>query len=121
MTRLLQHIKVGKYGDVCCIRLCHSRLDEPMIYELSDEIRALIEDGLCRKIALSLGPEAPECMYSVFLAKLIALQRILREHQGEMVLCDVNPDVRGIFSACGLEDMFHFVPDFAAAEAYWTK
>ncbi len=120
MSRLHQHIKVEKRGDVCCVRLCQNRLDEPMIYELSDELRALVEDGVCRKMALSLGPDSLECMYSIFLAKLIALQRILREHRGELVLCDVRPDVRDIFAACGLEEMFHFVPDYDAAVAHWT-
>ncbi len=120
MTRLHRHIQVEKRGEVCCVRLCHHRLDEPMIYEMSDELRALVEDGVCRRMALSLGPDALECMYSVFLAKLIALQRILREHQGELVLCEVQPEVREIFRACGMEEMFHFAPDFTAAAAHWT-
>lgn len=121
MTRLHHHIDVEQRGEVCCVRLCHIRFDEPMIYELAAELRALVEDGICRKMALSLGPKAPDCMYSIFLANLIALQRILHEHQGELVLCHVRPDVREIFAACGLEEMFHFVPDYDAAVAHWAR
>jgi anti-anti-sigma factor len=120
MTRLHEHIDIDQRGEVCCVRLCHRRLDEPMIYELAGELRALVEDDVCRKMALSLGPDAPECMYSIFLAKLITLQRLLRERQGELVLCHVQPMVRDIFAACGLDQLFEFVPDFEAALARWT-
>lgn len=119
MTRPYRYIEVECRGDVFCVRLSQTRLDEPMVYELADEWRRLVEDDACRKMALSLGPEALECMYSVFLAKLIGLQRILREHQGELVLCHVSPSVRDIFAACGLDALFHFLPDFDAAVVYF--
>jgi anti-anti-sigma factor len=115
MTRPYRHIEVERRGEVFCVRLHHPRLDEPAIYELAGELRALVADEGCRKMALSLGPHAPECLYSVFLAKLITLQRVLREHGGELVLCHVQPVVRDIFAACCLEQLFHFLPDFEAA------
>ncbi len=92
-----------------------------MIHELAQELRRLVAEGDCRKMALSLGPESPECLYSIFLAKLITLQRLLRERQGELVLCHAQPTVRDIFEACGLNQLFHFLPDFDAAVAYWRK
>jgi hypothetical protein len=92
-----------------------------MIHELAAELRQLITEGSCRKLALSLGPDAPECLYSVFLAKLITLQRILREHEGELVLCYASPPVRSIFATCCLDQLFHFELDFDAAVAYWAK
>jgi anti-anti-sigma factor len=121
MTRLHQHLDIDQRGNVCCVRLCHTRLDEPMIYELAGELRDLVESDVCTKIALSLGPDAPDCMYSIFLAKLITLQRLLRERQGELVLCHAQPMVRDIFRACGLDQLFEFVPDFDAALARWTE
>lgn len=120
MTRLHQHLDIDQHGDVCCVRLSHNRLDEPMIYELANELRGLVESDVCRKMALSLGPDAPDCMYSIFLAKLITLQRLLRERQGELVLCYAQPMVRDIFVACGIDRLFEFVPDFDAALARWT-
>jgi len=121
MTRPYRYIEVEQRGDIFCTRLRHTRLEEPMIYELFGEIRSLVADGGCRKMALSLGPESPDCLYSVFLAKLISLQRILRENQGELVLCHAQPAVRDIFAACCLDQLFHFLPDFDAAVAHWTK
>lgn len=120
MTRLHRLIHVEQRGDVFCVNLLQTRLDEPMIHELSDELRELVARGGCRRMALSLGPESPECLYSVFLAKLITLQRVLREHDGELVLCHVRPAVRDIFEACCLDRMFTFLPDFEAALAHWT-
>ena len=121
MTRLHQYIDIDRRSDVCCVRLCHTRLDEAMIHELAGELRSVAANDDCRKMALSLGPESPECLYSIFLAKLITLQRVLRERQGELVLCDAQPMVREIFTACGLDQMFLFLPDFDAAIAHWTR
>ena len=121
MTRPYRHIHVDQRGDVFCVRLRQPRLNEPMIYELSGELRGLVTQDGCRKMALSLGPESPECLYSVFLAKLITLQRVLREHDGELVLCHAKPAVRDIFEACCLDQLFTFLPDFDAAVAHWTK
>jgi anti-anti-sigma regulatory factor len=121
MTRPYHYIDVERRGDVFCTRLRQSQLDEPMIYELAGELRQLVTDESCRKLALSLGPQAPEFLYSVFLAKLITLRRVLHEQEGELVLCYVSPPVRSIFATCCLEGLFRFLPDFDAAVAYWTK
>jgi anti-anti-sigma factor len=119
MIRLQHYIDIERRGDVYCVRLCQTRLDEPMIHELAAELRGLVAEGACRKLALSLGPEAPQCLYSMFLAKLITLQRLLREQQGELVLCHAQPTVRRIFEACCLDQLFQFVPDFEAAVAHF--
>jgi hypothetical protein len=121
MTRPYHYIEVERRGDVVCTRLRRSQLDEPMIHELAGELRRLVTEESCRKLALSLGPEAPQCLYSVFLAKLITLQRMLRERGGELVLCYVSPPVHSIFATCCLDQLFHFEPDFDAAVAYWAK
>ncbi|HEY7158729.1 MAG TPA: STAS domain-containing protein [Gemmataceae bacterium] len=117
----MRHIDVERRGDVFCVRLRQPRLEEAAIYELSAELRDLVTNDGCRTMALSLGPESPECLYSIFLAGLITLQRVLREHGGELMLCHAQPDVRDIFKACGLDPLFHFLPDFEAAVAHWTK
>ena len=114
-------IRVDRRGDVFCVRLGRTRLDEAEIYQLADELIDLCVIQGCRKLALSLGPEPPDCMYSVFLAKLISVQRTLREHRGEMVLAEVGPVVQTIFEACRLDNQFHFVPDFAAAITRWAE
>jgi hypothetical protein len=121
MTRPYRYLKIERRGEAFCTSLCQTQLDELMVHELAGELHRLVLDDGCRKLALSLGPEAPECLYSVFLANLITLQRELREHQGELVLCYVPPPVREIFAACALEKLFHFLPDYEAAVAHLSQ
>jgi anti-anti-sigma factor len=113
--------EVERRGDVFCVRLRRPRLDEPELGELAEELLGLVRNDGCRKLALSLGPRPPEFLYSIFLAKLISLQRALRERGGEIVLCHTGPEVRSIFEACCLDTLFPFLPDFDAAVARWQS
>jgi hypothetical protein len=59
-------------------------------------------------------------LYSVFLAKLVMVQRVHNENGGEMVLCDITTPVKSTFDATQLHRKFTFVPDFDAAVARWS-
>ena len=114
-------IQTERQGEVDCVRLRRTRLEEGEIYQLAEELLALVRDGGCRQMALSLGPQPPDCLYSVFLAKLITLQRTLREHGGGLVLCEVNPVARTVFEASLLDRQFTFLPDFASDRVHFAK
>jgi anti-anti-sigma regulatory factor len=79
-------------------------------------VRLVEEDG-CRKMVLTLGPPEPEFLYSIFLAKLVSLQRRLRERGGALKLTGVGPNTLRIFEACRLVPLFDFAPDQDAAVA----
>jgi anti-anti-sigma factor len=115
MERPYRHIDVERVGDICCARLRQPKLDEAALYEMTDELNRLAAEDGCRKLVLSLGPKDPECLYSVFLAKLVALQRRMQAGGGALKLCDVSPVTRTIFDACRLTPLFDFAPDMAAA------
>jgi len=117
MERPYRHLAVQRHGDVFCVRLTTRQMHETEIIELADELVSLVIDEGCRKMALSLGPEAPDCLYSIFLAKLVMVRRRMRECGGAMKLCDVPAQVLGIFEACRLKDHFEFVSDQNAAIA----
>jgi hypothetical protein len=110
-----QYLDVERRGDVFCVRLKNPRLEENEIYHLGNELTGLCEKDGCRKLALSLGPQPPDCLYSVFLAKLVAVRNALRRQEGQLVLCEVSPTAFSIFEACLLHREFTFAPDFAAA------
>jgi anti-sigma B factor antagonist len=116
MNPLLRHITADQVGDVTCVALTKHRLAEEEIVQLADEVVGLI-DGGCRKLVISLGPSALECLYSVFLAKLVMFQRVLRERGGALKLCDATPEVHGVFEACRLHELFDFAPDKESAVA----
>lgn len=108
-------ITVDREADVFCVRLRKRKLDETEVYQLAEELTSLITDEGCRKMALSLGPEEPQCLYSVFLAKLITVRRQLLERDGGLRLCDASPAVLDVFAACKLKDYFEFAPDMNTA------
>jgi hypothetical protein len=116
-----QWIDVERRGDVDCVRLRRSELDEDQLAGLSEELFALVETEGSRKVVLALGPEPPEFLYSVFLAKLVHLRRLLADRDGELAISHAGPDVQSIFTACALDQLFLFVADFDAAIAHWKK
>jgi len=115
MDRAFLHIVVERNNDVFCVRLRRPRMNEADILDMVDELTSLINNDGCRKMSLSLGPGQLECLYSVFLAKLVMVRRLMSEAGGVLKLCDATPETIGVFEACHLKDLFDFVPDQAAA------
>jgi hypothetical protein len=114
-------IQVERRGDVYCVRLVRGQLGEAEIEGLVGELQALVTNEGCRKLALSLGPRPPEFLYSVFLAKLIHLQRMLNGLGGRLAVCEAGEEVVEIFTSCHLKDLFTFLPDFDAAVAHLSS
>jgi anti-anti-sigma factor len=117
MSRAYRYLDVERVGDVFCVRIRQRHLDESGIHAMAGEIVSLITDQGCRKLALSLGPEDPSFLYSVFLAKMVMIRRRLLEAGGRLMLCDASANVRDVFTATRLNEHFDFAPDRAAAVA----
>ena len=100
---------------VFCVRLQNARVEDHQMEDLGAELAALIDEENGRKIVLSLGPEEPDWLISVFLAKLINLQRRLAGIGGVLVLAHVSQHTRDIFRVAGIEKFFHFYPDQQSA------
>jgi hypothetical protein len=111
MDRPWKQLEVERQGEVHCARLQHVQMDETQLQDLSVELNRLIDEEGCRKLVLSLGPPDPLCLYSVFLAKLVSLQRRLNQAGGGLKLAHVSPDTYRIFEACRLHSIFEFHPD----------
>lgn len=84
---------------------------------MADELVELVIDEGCRKLALSLGPKEPQFLYSVFLAKIVMVRRRLHEVGGTLKICYATDNVKSVFEACKLDDIFDFCPDFDTAVA----
>jgi hypothetical protein len=117
MESTYRHIEPSIDHGVFCVHLKHPRLEEHEVQEFGNELASLVKERGCRKMVVSLGPNAPSLLFSVFLAKLVMVHRLLLEQNGTMRLCDVNEDVMGVFKACQLDTYFDFAPDRAAAVA----
>ncbi len=111
MAHLYHHIAVEHRGEVCCVRMVRRRLTELDVHEMADEVINLIESEGCRKVLFCLGPGTPDCLFSVFLAKLVTLRRRLLEKEGQFKICEATPQALSVFDACNLHDYFDFYPD----------
>lgn len=115
-----QHITVQRRDGICCVRLRRQQMEEPAILEMAEELLNLINEQGCRKLALGLGPRPLECLYSIFLAKLVTIRRHLMDQGGALKLFEVAPETQEVFAACHLKEFFDFLPDEAAAIAALT-
>jgi anti-anti-sigma regulatory factor len=57
----------------------------------------------------------PLCLYSVFLAKLVSIQRRLAAAGGTLALAGLSENAQHIFEAAGLHKFFVFYPDVETA------
>ena len=111
MRRPYQFIAFERNGDIFCVRLRTTRMEDHQLDDLGAELARLIDEENCRKMVLNLGPEEPECLISVFLAKLINLQRRFEDMNGALALAHASADTRNIFRIAGIEKFFQFFPD----------
>jgi hypothetical protein len=117
MESTYHHIEVSTSNDVFCVHLRNIHMPELEVHDFGAEMLRMIDEEGCRKLVLSLGPDEPHLLYSVFLAKLVMIHRRLVEVKGGMKLCDVNADIMGVFQACQLDTYFDFAPDSPSAIA----
>jgi anti-anti-sigma factor len=111
MERPYRLIDVKRSGDVFSVRMRLNPMDEVELVETCNELVRLVQEDGCRKLALLLGPPDPEFLYSIFLAKLVSLQRRLHERGGALRLAGASPATMDIFAACRLDTLFDFAPD----------
>jgi hypothetical protein len=119
MLQTYRLIRVEIREQVFCVRLSETRLEEVDIPEFAEEMVALADNDGCRFLALSLGPQTPRCLFSVFLSRLVALRNAYLKRGGQMVLCQVGPQTFSAFKGCHLDGEFVFLPDFDAAVRYF--
>jgi anti-anti-sigma factor len=117
MERPFKQIEFERQDEVYCVRLLCSQIDENGLEELSAEVARLIDEDGCRNMVMAFGPEDPLCMYSVFLAKLVNLQRRLASAGGALALAGLSEDTQHIFEVAGLHKFFQFYPDSGKAVA----
>lgn len=91
---------------VATISLKQNRLTEHEVIELSREILQMANDHDCPRVILDFENKNPQCLFSVFLAKLVGIQKQLEQMGGGLRLCHCNKYVMEIFDACRLSTIF---------------
>jgi hypothetical protein len=118
--RAYHHLEVERVGDAAVATLLYREYDDRSLDEMSAELARPVDEDGCRSLILVLGPREPECLYSVFLAKLLNLHRRLEKNGGRLILAAVPPLAMNVIRTSGLERFFHFAPDREAALALLT-
>jgi hypothetical protein len=107
-------ITVQRQGDVFCVRLKHRRMNELELHNLGEELNQLVTENGCRLMALALGFDQIECLYSSFIGKMMATRKLLLENGGHLKLCEVGPASLGVLKTCKLVELFDIHPDMTS-------
>jgi len=80
--------------------------------DMSDELKTVTEIIRHRnKCSVVVDFSDAELVTSSSLAQLLRLQKVLDDHNQQMVLCGVSSRTRGVFEVTGLDKVFEFVDD----------
>lgn len=116
-TSQYRHFVLERLGDICVVRLGPQTLEEVQIQEFGDDVLDLIERQGCRRMAIVFGPL--DCLYSVFLGKLMTIRNRMVALGGELRLCEVPELAREVFRVCRLEEYFQFRPRLSDVLREW--
>ncbi len=102
----LDGILVAEFWD--CLRL-----DPNPVQDLRQHVEAHLRGPVRPELVVDLS--GVSFAGSAALGNFVALQRIIRQHGGRIVFCNVNPNVSEVFRASRLESLFGFETDRDAA------
>ena len=115
MDHTYKYFGVEGHGRTCVVRLLPIRYDEAALDPMGAELARLLDVEGFRNIVLSLGPDDPDCLQSVFLAKLLNLKKRLEQAGGVLLLTDLSDHTRHILQVVGLEKHFRCCESVEAA------
>lgn len=89
--------------------------EEDNLEQLGQELFALVEQFQYFKIIADLTPL--KYVTSSVLGKFITLHRKLVRNEGQLILCNIHPELREVLDTSRLLTYFNSAPDVAAARA----
>jgi len=96
---------------VFCVHVKHRRMNEIDLHQLGEELNQLVTENGCRLIALGLGHDTIDCLYSAFIGKMMGTRKLLLSTGGHIKLCEVGPVSLGVLQTCKLTELFEIHPD----------
>jgi anti-anti-sigma regulatory factor len=115
MDHTYKYFDVENHGPSCVVRLLPLHYDESLLDPMGAELARLLDVEGYRNIVLSLGPDDPDCLQSVFLAKLLNLKKRLEQGGGALLLTDLSEHTRHILQVVGLHKHFRCYDNVEAA------
>jgi anti-sigma B factor antagonist len=100
-----RRIELSEANGVTVIRLLdHKVLDAGNIQELGDELFGLVEQEGVKSLLMDFG--RVEFLSSAALNKLIMLDKKVRQHGGQLKLCNLRPEIEEVFVITRLNLLF---------------
>ncbi len=84
--------------------LDHKILDAGNIQELGEELFGLVEEDGVKSLLLDFGNV--EFLSSAALNKLIMLDKKVKQHGGQLKLCNLKPEIQEVFVITRLNQLF---------------
>ncbi len=107
-------ITVSSEGDVTVVELTDRKiLDEVSILHIGEQLNALIIDKESPKLIVDFTNVAH--LSSSALGMLITLRNHVRERNGKLSLCNIQPQIYEIFAITRLNDIFTITQSRAEA------
>jgi len=99
------HITVSKMDDVSVVEFADRKiLDELSISEIGDQLRAVAQSG--HGVRMLLNFQNVEHLSSAALGMLITLDKLVKEGNGKLRLCNINPQIYEVFKITRLNKLF---------------
>lgn len=112
-TRRLEVVDVK---GVTVVRFLERRiLDELSIQEIGDELFGLVEQQGKSKILLDF--QDVDFLSSAALGKLITMDKKVKNHGGQLMLCGIHPEIYKVFEITRLCEVFEIRPSHVEAIA----
>ncbi len=106
-------LKVEEIGDVTVVNFLDRKiLDEQNIQVIGDQLFSLVEEGR-KKMLLNFANV--EYLSSAALGKLITLNKKLQAVRGQLILCNIDPQIYEVFEITKLDRFFNIQKEEQAA------
>jgi anti-sigma B factor antagonist len=104
-----RRLEVEQIGDVTIVNFVDRKiLDEQNIQKIGEDLFSLVDDEGARKLLLNFGNV--EFLSSAALGKLITLNKklmALRSEGGQLILCNIDPQIHVVFEITKLDKFFN--------------
>ncbi len=105
-----RRLETSDVGEVTVVRFVDRRLvDMDQIQQVGQELNQLVETKGDPKLLLNFADV--DFLSSAALGKLITLDKKLKQSGGQLVLCDIRPEIQEVFAITRLDRLFDIVDD----------
>jgi len=111
-----RRLHVNEVGEVTVVRFRDQKIIEDInIQELGRELFRLVEVENCQKLVLNFS--SVDFLSSAALGKLITLDKKVKNHDGQLKLSNIRPEIYEVFAITKLNRLFDIKDDEADALA----